>query len=369
MNIRPFKLERYFAEHEFSVPYLFCCSDCEPIGLGELLSMADNKTLPLWNKLKLGYTESQGHPLLIEEIAKFYIGIKPEHVLVIAPEEGIFISMNVLLKKGDHLIVTYPSYQSLYEVAHSLGCTISKWMPDEKRGWDFNIEFLKSEIKTNTRLIVINFPHNPTGSLITKKGLLEILEIARKNNIVVFSDEMYRLLEFDQSERLNSVCEIYENSVTLSGLSKVFALAGLRIGWIITKNKEIFDKISAFKDYTTICSSAPSEILALIALRSNKTIIDRNIGIINKNLKLLDKFFKKYSQIFFWNRPKAGTVGFPKLLLKKDVSEFCQELIEKKGVLLLPSNVYDFPVNNFRVGFGRKKMPEALSKLEEFLIH
>lgn len=147
MKIKQFKLERYFAKHEFSVPYLMCCSDCEPLSLRELLSFADEETSTLWHDLRLGYTDYYGHTLLREEIVKLYKGINLGNVLLVTPQEGIFIVSNVLLEKNDHLIVTFPGYQSLYEIANSLGCQVTNWMPEEEKGWSFDIEFLKSKIK------------------------------------------------------------------------------------------------------------------------------------------------------------------------------------------------------------------------------
>ncbi len=367
MKIQPFKLERYFAKYEFSAPYLLSCSDCEALSQKELLAMADENSLKLWNDLKLGYTESQGHPVLREEIAKLYQNIKPEQVLVITPEEGIFIAMNNLLEKGDHIVTTFPGYQSLYEIANSLGCEVSKWTPKENNGWIFDIDDLKSLIRDDTKLIVINFPHNPTGATLQEQELKEIIDIARQKSIVVFSDEMYRFLEHDQANRTLSACDLYDNAISLFGMSKSFALAGLRIGWLTTKNSDLLKRFATYKDYTTICSSAPSEILAIIALRSKDKILKRNLGIINDNLKILDEFFTKHAKLFDWHRPKAGPIGFPTLKAKVDISDFCLDLVEKKGVMLLPSKVYDFKGNYFRIGFARKNMPEALEKLEEYL--
>lgn len=367
MKIKPFKLERCFAKYEFSAPYLLSCSDCEPLNLKELFALGDKESQALWEKLKLGYTESQGHPLLREEIAKLYSSIKPEEVLIITPEEGIFIAMNVILNKGSHVIVTYPGYQSLYELAYSLGCEVTKWLPEKDKGWRFDLNFLKLAIKSKTKLIVINFPHNPTGFLPSKKDFQEILRIAKKKNIIVFSDEMYRYLEYNEKDKLESACDLYENAVSLFGVSKTFALAGLRIGWLTTKNKKLFQDFATFKDYTTICSSAPSEILALMALRVKDKIINRNLGIIKSNLALLDRFFEKYPDVFEWPKPKAGSIAFPALVLPKKVSDFCLDLVNKKEVMLLPAEIFDYEGNDFRVGFGRKNMPEALAKLEEYL--
>lgn len=369
MKINPFKLERYFAQHEFSAPYLLSSSDCEPLKLADLLSLSDRESLHLWENLRLGYTESQGHPLLREEISKLYQNIKLEEILVLAPEEGIFIAMNALLEKGDEVIVTYPGYQSLYELAQALGCSVTKWLPNNKdtREWKFDVDFFKMLIKANTKMLVINFPHNPTGALLSQEDFQKVLVIAKEKNIIVFSDEMYRFLEQDQEDRLPSASELCDNAISLFGMSKTFALAGLRIGWLVTKNKDFLRDFSEFKDYTTICSSAPSEILALMALRVKDLIIKRNLAIIKYNLKLLDGFFSEQAKIFRWSKPKAGTIAFPELLLPQKIEAFSADLMAKKGVMLLPASVYDYPGNHFRVGFGRKNMGKALEKLEDYL--
>ena len=206
MKIKPFALERYFAKHEFSSPYLLSCSDAEPLALKELLDMADKETHALWENLSLGYTDSQGHPLLLQEIAKLYEGgITPQHIVEIVPEEGIFIAMNVLLEPEDHVITTFPGYQSLFEIAASIGCQISKWQPDFTCGLRFSVNELKRLVRENTKLIVINFPHNPTGALPSRAELQEIVALAKENNIHIFSDEMYRFTELTTTDRLPSV--------------------------------------------------------------------------------------------------------------------------------------------------------------------
>ena len=208
MKIEPFALERYFAKHEFSAPYLLSCSDAEPLSLNELLDMADEETRGLWEKLSLGYTESQGHPLLLKELASLYESITPQNVVEVIPEEGIFIAMNVLLEAGNHMITTYPGYQSLSEIALSIGCRVSKWQPDFSQGMRFAVEDLYSLVQEDTKLIVINFPHNPTGALISRNELDAVIQLASAKGIIVFSDEMYRYTEVDAANRLPSVCEI-----------------------------------------------------------------------------------------------------------------------------------------------------------------
>ncbi len=149
-------------------------------------------------------------------------------------------------------------------------------------------------------------------------------------------------------------------------MSKSYGLAGLRIGWIATQNQDLYQKITHLKDYTTICSSAPSEFLAELALRHREKIVSRNLEIITSNLGLLDNFFAAHAETFSWIKPKAGPIAFPHLI-GQDVDAFCDQLVNSQGVMLLPGTVYDHPGNHFRIGFGRKNMPEALSRLEDFV--
>ncbi len=367
MHLEPFALERYFAKYEFSVKYLLSSSDCDGLSMNEVLGWADSETSQLWNNLKLGYTESQGLPLLRQEIANLYSNISPENVLVVAPEEGIFLAMNAILKKGDHIITTFPGYQSLYEIAKGVGADVTQWIPDEKNGWRFDPEFLAQNIRPETKLLVFNFPHNPTGYLPSQKDFQRILEIAKQYNLYVFSDEMYRFLEYDSVNRLPSASEGYDKAISLFGMSKTFGMAGARIGWVVTKDKDLYRRMVDFKDYTTICSSAPSEILSLIALRNKDKIIQRHLGRIQRNLRLLDTFFAKKKDQFEWVRPKAGTIAFPKLVGDIDSFAFCEKAVKDAGIMVLPSTVYGYDSKHFRLGFGRENLPEALGKFEEYL--
>jgi aspartate/methionine/tyrosine aminotransferase len=367
MKLNEFKLERFFAKHEFSAPYLLCSSDCESFTVKELLDLEKNSETQL-KKLWLGYTESQGNPVLRKEISKLYKTASPENVLVFSgAEEGIFIFMNTILNKGDHVIAQYPGYQSLYEVANSIGCEITAWKMDEGKGWELDLDFLRKNIRKNTKAIIINCPNNPTGYLMPKEKYEAIIKIAKEKGIWVFSDEVYKFSEYNEKERLPSACDLYDRGVSLGVMSKTLGLPGLRIGWICAKDSQLLKSMASFKDFTTICNSAPGEFLSILALKHKEFIIKRNLGIIKKNLELLDKFFKKHSSLFSWVKPKAGSIAFPRIKFNKNVEDFCIDLVNKKGVLLLPSTKYGFDDKHFRLGFGRKNMPEALRKLEEYI--
>ncbi|MCG8336268.1 MAG: aminotransferase class I/II-fold pyridoxal phosphate-dependent enzyme [Proteobacteria bacterium] len=366
MQIQPFRLERFFAKYEFNAPYLLCCSDCESMSIGDLFKMepeAEAEFKDLW----LGYTESQGHPLLREEIAKLYDGVSPDQVLVhTGAEEAIFNTMNAMLQPGDHVIVQFPCYQSLAEVAQAIGCEVSFWRLEDGPAWKLDFDYLSDQINPQTKLIIVNSPHNPTGYQMTGDEYNQVIELARQNGICVFSDEVYRFLEYEVSDRLPSICEVDENGIALGVMSKSFGLPGLRIGWIVTRNKEMYHRLASFKDYTTICNSAPSEFLSILGLKNKEKLFERNLSIIAKNLGLLDVFFERHEDRFSWVRPKAGPIAFPGFKQGK-IAEFCNDLVQQAGVLLVPGSLYDPSYNNFRIGFGRANMQEALGKLEDYL--
>ncbi|NHJ20342.1 MAG: aminotransferase class I/II-fold pyridoxal phosphate-dependent enzyme [Candidatus Lokiarchaeota archaeon] len=367
MRIKNFKLEEYFAKYEFNVEYSLCSSDCESFSVDELLTL-EKESIDDLKKVWLGYTESTGNPLLREKISQIYSNINPEEVIVFSgAEEAIFVLMNVLLNKDDHLIVQYPAYQSLYEIATAIGCKVTKWLMDEEKHWELNLQFLESSITSSTKCIVVNFPHNPSGFLPTKDFYKKLINIAQEHNIYLLSDEVYKFLEYVKADRLPSACDLYDKSCSIGVMSKSYGLAGLRIGWLATRDKALYKKIASFKNYTTICNSALSEFFAILALRNRNKILKRNLEIINRNLILLDSFFNKYDKIFAWIKPRAGSIAFPRLLIGDTVEDFCLGLLKEKSVLLMPSTNYEYGNRHFRIGFGRKNMPEALQKLEEYL--
>ena len=368
MKLDPFHLERYFAKHEFSAPYLLCASDCESMELGELLVLepgARDQLSSLW----LGYTESLGNPELRQTITTLYEQVAVNQVLVHAgAEEAIFNFMNVSLQPGDNVIVHAPYYQSLGAVAQGIGAEVTEWRGDPDRGWELDLDALKRALTGRTKVVVVNFPHNPTGFLPTWEFVHELSALSEQHGFVILSDEVYRGLELDPSDRLPAFADVNDRAVSLGVMSKTYGLAGLRIGWIATRNEQLFRKLATFKDYTTICNSAPSEFLATLALRHAEAIAERNRQIIRRNLDRLDLFFAAHTQLFAWQRPKAGSIAFP-LLLQSPVDSFCTELIKKAGVLLLPGTLYGGEFNAFRIGFGRKNMPDALEKFEGYIKH
>ena len=366
MKINDFKLERYFAQHEFTAKYLLSSSDCDGFEMKYVLEQASSKELQLWEKLALGYTESEGHPLFREAILKYYKVENIENVLVASPGELNFISMNVLLRPNDHVIVVSPAYQSLSEVVKSLNCEISYWQPNPTT-WEFDTEVMERLIQHNTKLIIINFPHNPTGAYLKRKQLDEIIRIAGKQDAWIFSDEMYRKLMVDDVPELPPVCDLYDKGISLWGTSKSFGLAGLRTGWLVAQNKEFLQKVVAFKDYLSMCSSAPSEILAMIALNHPEKFIQPNLEKIKANIELFSEFALRHRNLITFIPPKAGSVAFVKMNIPGSSLDFSNRLVKKTGIMTVPAEMFEYPGKYLRIGFGRRNFPEVLSKFEEYL--
>jgi aspartate/methionine/tyrosine aminotransferase len=368
MRIADFALERFFARWEFAVRHLLCASDVQGFPMSELLALADDETRGLWDGLQLGYSESTGHPLLRREIASMYDTIEPDEVLTFAgAEEAVFCLLNVSLAPGDHAIVTWPGYQSLYEVARAAGADVTLHELHETEGWALDLDRLRRQLTPATRLIVVNLPHNPTGMLPDRATYDGLVAIAAEAGARLLVDEVYRGLELDDADRLPAGADASGGAVSLGVMSKAYAMAGLRIGWLASHDRDLLARVAAFKDYTTICSSAPSEILSIIALRARGRVLGRSRDIVAANLDRLDGFFEDWADRFVWVRPRAGSIGFPRLTVPGvRIDDWAAGLVEAEGVLLLPASQFGHPGNHFRLGFGRTDLPEALDRLEAY---
>jgi len=365
MDVKPFRIERFYARYEFTTRYMLSSSDCESRTIGDLLELepdAHARLLGTW----CGYTESPGAPELRDAIAALYEGIDPDEVIVVScAEEGIFLLYHVLLSPGDHAIVETPCYESGLELARSAGAEVSRWQRRYEDGWAHDIEGLQTLLRPETRVLYLNQPHNPTGTLMDRATFERTAALAAGNGIVLFGDEVYRELEHDPADRLPAACDLDPNAVSLGSISKSYGLPGLRIGWLVTRDAALREAIMRIKDYTTICSSAPSEVLTALALRNRELLVERNRGIVQRNLPELDEFFQRHAETFDWIRPVASPIGFPRVRGVGDVDDFCERMAAS-GVLLLPGTVYDEP-DHVRVGFGRANLPEALAVLETVL--
>ncbi len=369
---RDFRLETYFSKWEFSARYNLCGSDVQSMALGELLDLGAPADREAWEKLHLGYTETFGAPQLREVIAATYDDLRPEEVLCFAGAgEGIYASMHALLSCDDHAVVLIPNYQSLETVALAL-CPVTGVALNPDDAWSLDLSAVVDALRPNTRLISINFPHNPTGKVVSRQVYDELVDICRERGIFLFSDEVYRLLEHDEAGRLPQSVDVYDRGLSLGVLSKTYGLPGLRIGWIACRDRALLSRMERIKHYLSICNSAPSEALAVIALRARDAILARNRSLVARNLGLLEAFMADFSDVFDWYTPDGGCICYPRYTGDEGVEEFTRLLADQTGVLLLPASVYqselgETPSDRFRIGFGRNNMPEALAVLRDYL--
>ena len=367
-----FALETYFSRWEFTARYHMCASDMETLSLPDLLALASDDDRERWETLRLGYIETFGTPELRSAIADLYDSVGADHVLAFAgAEEGIFAAMQVLLSEEDHAVVITPNYQSAESIPAAV-CDTSSVALDYDGSWHLDLNRLFDAVRPNTRVISVNFPHNPTGHVIPVDDFNAIIEFARERGIYLFSDEVYRQLERQPDIRLPQAADAYERGLSLNVMSKSYGLPGLRVGWIATQDRELLSRMERVKHYLSICNAGPSELLATIALKARESILARNHALIDTNLEKLGAFFDEHSALFEWSVPKGGCIGFPKYLGEDGVETFCEQLVNDAGALLLPASVYrselgPTPEAHFRVGFGRNGIDEGLAAMRDWL--
>ena len=370
MKIEPFLTEQFFAEYEFSAQHLLASSDCETMSIGELLQLSGS-TLDELGGLTLGYTESQGDPHLRSLISNMYSNVSSDDVVVLtSPVEGIYLAMQTLLESEDEVIALRPAYDALNNVARHLCREVLPWNLFPGRNcWELDFDELESLISPQTRIIVVNFPHNPTGYVPSSSDFDRLIRLARKHDVWLFCDEIYRGLEFGPT--IPSAADLYEKAIVLSGLSKTYGLPGLRAGWVVIRNAELRDELINWKHYTTICPAAPTEFLARKALLVKDKLATRSKAIIQQNLNLCEAFFNRFQDQFIWRRPQAGSVAFVELNLSQigfdSATSYCHHLAQNHGMVLLPGKCLGFEDNFVRFGLGRSNFEVALKSFAEVI--
>jgi len=386
MRVPPFELEVFFGRYEFSTPYLLAQSDCEAVSVDALLQLEPDPEAARRDFLNtsLGYGENNGRPDLRSAVADLYSDMSQENVVLFTgAQEGIFACMNTLLEPGDHVVCMFPAYQSLYEVARSLGCRVDMWhLRQTPQGWQADMDELAALVRPDTKAIVLNTPHNPTGFTLNSEQTGALCALARKCGAWIFCDEVYRGLGWNAQAQAPGqsaaaaqgmtgqapwIADAYEKGISLGVLSKAYGLPGLRVGWLACRDAAVMEGIARYKNYLSICGATPSEALALVALRHGPALLKKNRQIIAENLKTADAFFARHANLFVYNRPMAGPIGFPRIRIGEPASGFCERLAHEAGVLLLPGSVYGISEPYFRMGFGRKSFAAHLARFEQWL--
>lgn len=368
MRIPPFALERYFARYEHHVAHVLCASDCETMTVAELLAL-DPGTERRLKEHRLAYSPLEGLDELREEIAGLAEAASAGDVMV-TPGGGSSIELLLysLLEPGDRVVVVTPCYQSHVTLPEVIGCRVTQVPLEETPdGWRLDLGRLSDAAGSGTKAVLVNFPHNPTGYLPDAVTWRETAAICGRAGARLISDEVFRFMEHEPGERLASAVDYDERAVVIGSMSKSFGLAGLRIGWLVTRDAGLREAVLGRLDYSAKDASAVSQVLTAAALRRKEPILKRNRDRALANLALLDAFIARHAARFAWHRPRAGVVASLRLVARTDAAPFCRDLLEARGVMLAPGAMFGMRSDYFRIGFGYVSFEKALAELEGHL--
>jgi aspartate/methionine/tyrosine aminotransferase len=368
-----FRPETYLGRWEFAARHRMTASDAQTLSIGELLALAGPQALEQFLAQPLSYTEPYGAPDLRDAIAAAYDACAPEDILCFAgAEEGVYAFYRTLLDERSHAIVVTPNYQSAESVPLAI-CEVTGVALEEDAGWTLDIGKVADAIRPNTRAIYVNFPHNPTGKILERDRFDALVELCRRHGIYLLSDEVYRLIERDPALRLPQAADVYERGVSLNVMSKAYGLPGLRIGWIACRDRALLERMVHYKHYLSICNSAPSERLAVVALGAADAILGRTRAIAQAGLAKTQAFLAEFDHLFDSYRPDGGVVMYPRYKGPEGVEAFARRLVEEAGVVVLPPSVYrsalsSTPADRFRIGYGRAAIDEGLAAFRAHLL-
>jgi aspartate/methionine/tyrosine aminotransferase len=368
LKVDTFLVEQFLNAYEHQIDINLGETCVEPFTLGEFLDLVECENFfNGFKKTQLTYGFIEGHPELRQGLANLYDHMKPENILITGGAiEANFLVFYSLVEPGDTVISVFPTYQQLYSVPRSFGANVKLLRLRPENEWLPEIDELLELIDNKTKLIVINNPHNPTGSLIDAELLKEICDIAEDSSTYVLCDEAYRGLYVRPHDFVPSAADISERAIVTGSFSKPFSLTGLRLGWIAA-NEDIIKKCMLHRDYTTISTGIIDNALATLAIKHVDKIYERNLKIIRTNHRILSRWIEN-ENLISWIPPKAGSIAFLKYNINVPSKELCLRLIKEKGTLLVPG--YCFEMEGYlRIGYGCKTetLKEGLSRFGDLL--
>ena len=368
MKVDTFLVERFMDAYENNVELNLAETCVDPFTLGEFLSLTGREAL--FEELKgmqLTYGSIEGSRNLRRGLANLYETVTPENILVAGGAIGAnFLVFYSFVEPQDTVISIFPAYQQLYSVAKSLGANVKLLSLREDNKWLPDVDKLAELVDDRTKLIVINNPHNPTGSLIDADLLKKICSIAEEAGAYLLCDESYRGLYVDQKDFVPSAVDLSKNAIVTGSFSKAFSLSGLRLGWIAS-NEQVIEECRRHRDYTTISNGMIDDALAALAVKHADRIYARNLKIIRTNHQILSRYIEN-EPLISWIPSRAGSIAFLRYNLKLSSEDLCVRLIKDKGTFLVPGSC--FGMEGFlRIGYGCKTevLEAGLSRFKDFL--
>ncbi len=369
MKIKPFKVEEWMNTYETGARYNIAETCVDSVSLNELFELTGEDKGAFWEKFsgqRLTYGCIEGNPSFKEGICKLYRTLKPDEIVPTHGAAGanhhVFYS---LIEPGDRIVSIMPTYQQLYSIPDSFGAEVSMLHLKAENGYLPDLEELRALAVPGTKMICINNPNNPTGALMSRELLLQIVEIARGVDAYVLCDEVYRHLT-QEDEWCESIVDLYEKGISVSSMSKVFSLAGLRLGWIATHDRGVIEACLSHRDYNLISCGLFDEQLAALALRHSDQLLARNRSIVRENLAILNRWVLSEPHVRY-HKPQAGTTAL--VFYDYDIPSytFCKRMYEEAGAFVTPGDCFEEP-HSMRVGYAcdARELKDGLAAMSAF---
>lgn len=363
---KPFGINDYSAQWQHLSPRALHQSNPQPLTLAELEQFIGPLAGLFDPRQPVNFTGSPGTPALRQAISTLYPQLSSEHIAVFAgAQEATFCAMHTLLAPGDKVVALAPVFEPIIHAATEIGCELELVEMQPGRQWQLDLNGLETAVAAGCKLLVLNFPHNPTGALISRQTLLDIVTLCDKHGCWILSDEVFRGLEHLPEQRLPPVADIYPRAVSIGVLSKAFALPGIRIGWLACQQPEVLQGATQLRKHFSVWSSYLDEIVATHAIAQHEAIWARNRQLLKTNLAVLEQFMAGAQTLFTYIRPQAGCCCFPLLNPAVDAQDFARELVEKAHLLVLPGPLFLTGWNGIRLGFGYEEYGEYYPALAQ----
>ena len=353
MKIKPFAVEEWMNAWEEGALYNIAETCCDSVSMDELFELTGEDKeafLEEFCKRRLTYGHIEGKPLFKEGICRLYRTLQPEEIVPTHGATGanhhVFYS---LIQPGDRVISIMPTYQQLYSIPESYGADLQIVHLKKENGYLPDLEEIRRLATPETRMICINNPNNPTGALMERSYLQAIVEIARQVDAYILCDEVYRHLTQEEIW-VDSIVDLYEKGISVSSMSKVFSLAGLRLGWIACHDKEVIRACLSHRDYNLISCGMFDEEVAAIALKHSDKLLERNKNLVRTNLAILDAWVEQESYVNYV-KPQAGTTALVYYSLDKDSYALCEEMYHETGAFVTPGDCFEEP-HSMRIGYA-----------------
>ena len=370
MKIRPFAVEEWMNAYETGARYNIAETCVDSVSADELFRLCGEDSAAFWKQFsarRLTYGDIEGAPAFREGICRLYKTLKSEEVITTHGAAGanhhVFYS---LVEPGDRVISIMPTYQQLYSIPEGYGAEVKLLDLTPENGYLPVLEQLRKMAVPGTRLICVNNPNNPTGALMSTELLQEIVKIAKSIDAYVLCDEVYRHLT-QEDVWCESIVDLYEKGISVSSMSKVFSLAGLRLGWIATHDEEVIRACLSHRDYNLISCGMLDERIAAIALNNKEALLKRSQRIVRENLAILDAWVSGEPKLHYV-RPEAGTTALIYYDYPMDSWEFCKRMYQETGAFVTPGDCFEEP-RSMRIGYASdtQVLRDGLKAVSSFL--